>query len=235
MLRIVDTLARRIARCGQSRRISKPAPRDRLIAVETLGRPVWTPRDYQAFAREGFMGNAIVYRSVRMISEAAASMPLLLYEGEEEIAEHPLLDLIRRPSPDHTGADFFEAWYGFLLVAGNAYVEAVAAGGRLRELHVLRPDRMQGRARRRRLARGLRVHGGREHGALRGGARARRAADPARAPLPSGERPLRHEPDRGGGVGDRSPQHGGALEQGAARQLGPAVGRARLCGGARVG
>ena len=41
------------------------------------------------------------------------------------------------------GADFLESWYGFLLVAGNAYVEAVAVGGRLRELHVLRPDRMK--------------------------------------------------------------------------------------------
>jgi HK97 family phage portal protein len=78
-----------------------------------------------------------------MIAEAAASIPVLLYEREEEIAEHPLIDLLRQPSPDHVSADFLEAWYGFLLVAGNAYVEAVAAGGRIRELHVLRPDRMK--------------------------------------------------------------------------------------------
>jgi hypothetical protein len=25
-----------------------------VVAVETLGRPVWTPRDYQTFAREGY-------------------------------------------------------------------------------------------------------------------------------------------------------------------------------------
>ena len=40
-------------------------------------------------------------------------------------------------------ADFLESWYGFLLVSGNAYVEAVAIGGQLRELHALRPDRMK--------------------------------------------------------------------------------------------
>ena len=114
-----------------------------LIAWEPLGQPVWSPRDYSAFAREGFMQNAIVYRSVRMIAEAAASVPLLLYQGAEEIEEHALLDLIARPSPDRTSADFLEAWYGYLLVAGNAYVEAVAVSGRLRELHVLRPDRMK--------------------------------------------------------------------------------------------
>ncbi len=111
--------------------------------LETLGRPVWTPRDYEAFAREGFMQNAIVYRAVRMIAEAAASVPLLLYEGDQEHDDHPLLDLLARPSLDHTSADFLEAWYGYLLVAGNAYVEAVAIGGRLRELHALRPDRMK--------------------------------------------------------------------------------------------
>jgi HK97 family phage portal protein len=114
-----------------------------LIAWEPLGQPVWAPRDYSAFAREGFMQNAIVYRSVRMIAEAAASVPLLLYEGDNEVSEHPLLDLIAHPSPDQTAADFLESWYGFLLVAGNAYVEAVGLSGRLRELHVLRPDRMK--------------------------------------------------------------------------------------------
>ncbi len=114
-----------------------------LIAYDTLGQPVWSPRDYGAFAREGFMQNAIVYRSVRMIAEAAASIPLLLYEGGVEIEQHPLLDLMRRPSLDHTGTDFLEAWYGFLLVAGNAYVEAVAVDGEIRELHNLRPDRMK--------------------------------------------------------------------------------------------
>jgi HK97 family phage portal protein len=104
---------------------------------------VWAPRDYSAFAREGFMQNAIVYRSVRMIAEAAASIPLLLYEGTTEIEDHPLIGLIRRPSLDHTGTDFLEAWYGFLLVSGNAYAEAVALDGALRELHILRPDRMK--------------------------------------------------------------------------------------------
>jgi HK97 family phage portal protein len=36
-----------------------------------------------------------------------------------------------------------EAWYGYLLVAGNAYLEAVAVGGMVRELHALRPDRIK--------------------------------------------------------------------------------------------
>ena len=140
MSRILDAVSRLLSARTVDVKASAVGP---LIAWEPLGQPVWAPRDYAAFAREGFMQNAIVYRSVRMIAEAAASVPLLLYEGADEIEQHPLLDLIAHPSPDQTSADFLESWYGFLLVAGNAYVEAVGLSGRLRELHVLRPDRMK--------------------------------------------------------------------------------------------
>ena len=121
----------------------KASRAQRLVAIDHLGEPVWAPRDYASFAREGFMQNAIVYRSVRMIAEAAATIPLLLYEGNREVETHPLLDLVAHPSLDHTSVDFFESWYGYLLVSGNAYVEAVGIDGQLRELHALRPDRMR--------------------------------------------------------------------------------------------
>jgi phage portal protein BeeE len=114
-----------------------------LLAFETLRQPVWSPRDYVAFAREGFMQNAIVYRSVRMVAEAAASVPLLLFAGEHELTDHPLLSLFARPNPICSTPDLLESWYGFLLVSGNAYLEAVAVDGTLRELYALRPDRMK--------------------------------------------------------------------------------------------
>jgi HK97 family phage portal protein len=114
-----------------------------LIAFEHLRRPVWTPRDYAAFAREGFMQNAIVYRCVRMIAECVAHVPLLVYHGDREIEDHPLLALIRRPNGHEAWPDFMQRLVGFLLVSGNAYVEAVALGEELRELHLLRPDRVK--------------------------------------------------------------------------------------------
>ena len=89
------------------------------------------------------MQNAIVYRCVRMIAEAAASVPLCLYEGRDEIDDHPLLRLIAAPTATTTKAELFEAWYGFLLVSGNSYLEVTALGQDLRELHILRPDRIQ--------------------------------------------------------------------------------------------
>jgi HK97 family phage portal protein len=125
---------------GLQHKASATAP---LIAFTNNHQPVWTPRDYAAFAREGFMQNAIVYRSVRMIAEAAASVPLLLYSGANEIEDHPLLDLLRQPNPVSSRVDLLEAWYGYLLVSGNAYLEAVALNADIRELHALRPDRMK--------------------------------------------------------------------------------------------
>ncbi len=139
---MIDWLNRLLA----PRRRSPPATKSLASPCFTLDRlasPAWAPRDYAAFAREGFMQNAILYRAVRMIAEAAASVPLLLYRGDAEIAEHPLLALLARPNPGATATDLYEAWYGFLLVSGNTYLEAVAVGGTIRELHTLRPDRMK--------------------------------------------------------------------------------------------
>ena len=47
----------------------------KLLAWHALGRPVWSSRDPGAFAREGYAKNAIAYRCVRLIAEAAASTP----------------------------------------------------------------------------------------------------------------------------------------------------------------
>ena len=114
-----------------------------LIAFDTHRRPVWTPRDYAGFAREGFMQNAVVYRCVRMIAECSAAVPLLLYDGDIEIERHAILDLLRRPNAIESGPDLMQTFFGNLLVSGNAYLEAVAVDAEVRELHALRPDRMK--------------------------------------------------------------------------------------------
>ncbi len=114
-----------------------------VLAFERGGRARWTPRDYAALAREGYLGNAIVHRAVRLIAENAASCGFLFYDGVREIEAHPLATLLTRPNARQDGASFFEALYAHLLLAGNAYVEAVALDGVVRELHALRPDRMR--------------------------------------------------------------------------------------------
>ena len=123
----------------------------RLIAIESGGRARWTPRDYAALAREGYSRNAIVYRAVRLVAESVGALSFVLYEGANELSAHPLLDLIARPNPRQDGASFLEAVSTHLLLAGNAYIEAVGIAGQgndqaasqVRELYALRPDRMK--------------------------------------------------------------------------------------------
>ena len=114
-----------------------------VLAFESGGRARWTPRDYVALAREGYLANAIVHRAVRLVAENAAACVHLVYDGAHEQPEHPLLALLARPNPRQDGATLFEALYAHLLLAGNAYVEAVALGDDVRELYALRPDRMK--------------------------------------------------------------------------------------------
>ena len=114
-----------------------------LVAVHQTGRPRWTPRDFATLAMQGYARNPIVYRSIRMISEAAASASFYCLIGGERLTEHPVLDLLRHPNERQDGATWLESLYGHLLVSGNAYVEAVYGTSSLKELHCLRPDRMK--------------------------------------------------------------------------------------------
>ena len=113
------------------------------FALTAEGRAHWSSRSYASLSREGFMKNPVAHRAVRMIAEAAASVPWLAYDGEAERPEAPALALLRRPNGRMAGTDFFEMLYGHLLLSGNAFVEGVRVGEELRELHLLRPDRVR--------------------------------------------------------------------------------------------
>ena len=114
-----------------------------LIALHGQGEARWTRRDYAGLAREGFIRNPIVHRAVKLIADAAASVPWLVYDGEAELSQHPLLSLLDSPNQRQAGGAFLEALYGHLLLSGNAYLELLDAGEGARELHLLRPDRVQ--------------------------------------------------------------------------------------------
>ena len=114
-----------------------------MVALLSGHRPRWTPRDYAALAREGYQRNAIAHRCVRLIAEAVGQISFTLTIGGREQAEHGLLDLLGQPNARLAGPAFMEALAAHLLLAGNAYVEAVSLSEQVRELHVLRPDRMR--------------------------------------------------------------------------------------------
>ena len=144
---MASLFSRLLAR-GQPPRGSQPPELKRsaigpLVAFHEVGRPIWTQRSGTALTEAGYRRNAIVYRCVRLISEAAASVAISVFEAEHEDAAHPVAALLARPNPREAGSQFLEAVYGHLLLNGNAYLECVALEGLVRELHALRPDRMR--------------------------------------------------------------------------------------------
>lgn len=115
-----------------------------LVGYATAGRVAWTPRDTGSLTRQGFSGNPVGFRAVKLIAEAAAALPLVLQDDCERYAQHPLLSLVTAPNAAQGKAELFEALYGHLLLSGDAYIEAVCADAGLPvELHVLRSDRMR--------------------------------------------------------------------------------------------
>ena len=141
----MPTLLSRLLGAGQRPAAPPEAKASRagaVLAMQSLGLARWTPRNYVALTQQGYERNAVVYRAVRMIAEAAASVPWLIFEDRAELRTHPLLDLLARPNPADVGPSLMEALFSNLLLFGNAYVEATLVDGVPRELYSLRPDRM---------------------------------------------------------------------------------------------
>jgi HK97 family phage portal protein len=89
-----------------------------MVALAQLPGAVWGRGDAASLMRDGFAGNAVAYRCVRMIAEAAASIPL-------RCSENDVARLIREPNPDEAGRTLLERLYADLQITGNAWAEAV--------------------------------------------------------------------------------------------------------------
>lgn len=112
------------------------------LMVINPGQPVWSPRNYESFAREAYGKNVVAYQSINRIADAIASVKLGVYRGETELTEHPLLTLLRRPNPMQSYGDYVRAKVSYLMIAGNGYEERFIVGSEVKELYQLRPDRM---------------------------------------------------------------------------------------------
>lgn len=113
------------------------------VMVMTPGVPVWSPRNYGAFAKEAYAKNVVAFQSINKIGDALASVKLGVYRGETELTDHPLAKLLARPNPLQSYGDYMRAKVGFILLAGNGYEERVTVRKEVRELYQLRPDRMK--------------------------------------------------------------------------------------------
>ncbi|MBY6199836.1 phage portal protein [Maritalea mobilis] len=115
----------------------------RVAVWGSAGRVAWSPRDTVSLTKNGFLGNPVGYRAVRLIAEAAAALPIVAQDSMRRYDTHPALGLIARPNAGQGRAELLEAAFAQLMLSGNAYIEAVTPEpGWPVELHVLRSDRM---------------------------------------------------------------------------------------------
>lgn len=122
---------------------SKASAAGRLL-VMTPGRAVWTPRNYAKFADEGYSKNVVAYQAINRVADAVATIEWEVWKGNKLIeTETALSRLWQQPNPQQATGEFLRAVIGYLLIAGNSYLERTDIGRVPKELWTLRPDRMQ--------------------------------------------------------------------------------------------
>ena len=95
------------------------------------------------------MQTTAVYACVRILAEAVASLPLHVYEyqddgGKKLVHDHPLYYLLHdEPNPEMTSFVFRETLMSHLLIWGNAYAQIIRNGkGEVLSLYPLLPNKM---------------------------------------------------------------------------------------------
>ena len=91
----------------------------------------------------------MLFRSVRILAEAIAGLPLHTYRrlsdgAKEKAIDHPLYYLLHdEPNPEMTSFIFRETMMSHLLLWGNAYAQIIRNGkGEILALYPLMPSRM---------------------------------------------------------------------------------------------
>lgn len=134
------------------KRAGKKESRTTSVIIRGTGGAIWTPNDYENFAKETYLKNVIAYRCISMIARAVASVPWYVYnEGEDgkitEVINHPFYRVLERANPDESWSFFVLKSIAYLVMSGNCFLEKVGPSsgpnkGAARELYSLRPDRM---------------------------------------------------------------------------------------------
>ncbi|MEH0830975.1 phage portal protein [Anaplasma bovis] len=109
---------------------------------------IWGERNYSNFARNGYMKNVIAFRCIHMVASAAGSVGITLNritkKGTLQIYSHPIISLLSNPNHTMTRSELIEGIITYKLLSGNSYILSMEDSERFpRELHLLRPDRVE--------------------------------------------------------------------------------------------
>ena len=96
--------------------------------IQTLlgGTIVTLDENDETYIQDGYNKNLFVYMCVSFITRRASDIPIRLYRfsgngDDEEITDHPILDLLKNPNAYSDGKEFIEKSLGYYLLTGNNY------------------------------------------------------------------------------------------------------------------
>jgi len=104
----------------------------------------WTTWTVHKTTAEGIRASGWVYLAIKMISDAIASVPVVVYNPNGKVEwNHPLTKLFAKPHPDFSRADLMRLMAAWTQLTGTAYLRKVAgARSQTRELWPVSPDRI---------------------------------------------------------------------------------------------
>jgi len=127
----------------------KKNPVNPAILAGVGGRVVWSKRNFETFAEEGYRINPVAYACIREQATAVGGIPWLVMKRGQgpngksvELPDHALAELLRRPNMKTGGAQFFQNFTGYHELHGNCYTTVAGPKGKPPvELWQLRPDK----------------------------------------------------------------------------------------------
>src|SRR5918994_3054999 len=118
---------------------SLPAPENELPLLGAYTASSITPAAALAIAD--------VWACVRVLADAASSLPLHVYRklgaGRERVTSGRLVELLERPAPATSQADLVSTLMAHLLIYGAAYLGKYRSEGEVTQLSPLHPERVR--------------------------------------------------------------------------------------------
>jgi HK97 family phage portal protein len=128
---------RSVRPAGEQR--SLPAPENELPLLGAYTASKITPAAALAIAD--------VWAAVRVLADAASSLPLHVYrkasDGRERVTSGKLVDLLDRPGPATSQADLVSSLMAHLAIHGNGYLGKYRRGEEVSQIGLLHPERIR--------------------------------------------------------------------------------------------
>lgn len=108
-----------------------------------LAQPKYRAWTISKAVKEGYIASGWVYRAVRLITDAASSVPWkVMAEDGEFIQGHRVRNLFKYPNPHMSSRQFMRLIISWLELSGNGYIYKNKLGMQTKELWPISPDRL---------------------------------------------------------------------------------------------